>query len=272
MKKKILIVLVVILAIILILGVLYLIDINRMKNNKPVFFSTWGYDYAPPVNVNNTQIEDYIVLNDENRMKLISYDIYGRNFTEGLEELEKLNYPSSISLSRAIAGYIREDSNQKKYNKLHDICLYFKGGDKDFHISMAIGEEPYTDYNNMDNEADYKKSLINGNEVSILFSKAKNTANNKVFYVCIFKYNDINFVVETTNLSQDEVITLIKSIFECDMKKLITEKAEEKQFIGTVLEETTTYMIVEPNEDEEERKSSDKICINYGTDHMDYLY
>ena len=56
------------------------------------------------------------------------------------------------------------------------------------------------------------------------------------------------------------------------MKKLITEKAEEKQFIGTVLEETTTYMIVEPNEDEEERKSSDKICINYGTDHMDYLY
>ena len=272
MKKKILIVLVVILAIILILGVLYLIDINRMKNNKPVFFSTWGYDYAPPVNVNNTQIEDNIVLNDENKMKFISYDIYGRNFTEGLEELEKLNYPSSISLSRAIAGYVREDSNQKKYNKLHDICLYFKGGDKDFHISMAIGEEPYTDYKNMDNEADYKKSLINGNEVSILFSKAKNTANNKVFYVCIFKYDDVNFVVETTNLSQDEVITLIKSIFECDMKKLITEKAEEKQFIGTVLEETTTYMIVEPNEDEEERKSSDKICINYGTDHRDYLY
>ena len=43
-------------------------------------------------------------------------------------------------------------------------------------------------------------------------------------------------------------------------------------FVGTVLEETTTYMIVEPNEDEEERKSSDKIQINYGTDHRDYLF
>ena len=43
-------------------------------------------------------------------------------------------------------------------------------------------------------------------------------------------------------------------------------------FIGIVLEETTTYMIVEPNEDEIERKSSDKIVINYGTDHIDYLY
>lgn len=43
-------------------------------------------------------------------------------------------------------------------------------------------------------------------------------------------------------------------------------------FVGTVLEETTTYMIVEPNEDEEERKSADRIRINYGTDHIDYLY
>ena len=43
-------------------------------------------------------------------------------------------------------------------------------------------------------------------------------------------------------------------------------------FIGTVLEETTTYMIVEPSEDSIERKSSDKIQINYGVDHYDYLY
>ncbi len=43
-------------------------------------------------------------------------------------------------------------------------------------------------------------------------------------------------------------------------------------FVGTILEETTTYMIVEPNEDEIERKTADKIVINYGTDHIDYLY
>ena len=49
-------------------------------------------------------------------------------------------------------------------------------------------------------------------------------------------------------------------------------KEDYNSFVGTVLEETTTYMIVEPNEDEEERKSSDKIQINYGADHRDYLY
>ena len=43
-------------------------------------------------------------------------------------------------------------------------------------------------------------------------------------------------------------------------------------FIGKILEEITTYMIVEPNEDEIERKTSDKIVVNYGTDYIDYLY
>ena len=46
----------------------------------------------------------------------------------------------------------------------------------------------------------------------------------------------------------------------------------QNSFVGTVLEETTTYMVVEPNQDEQERKTADKIIINYGTDHIDYLY
>ena len=35
---------------ILAVGGVYLIDKNRMDNNKPVVFSTWGYQYVPPVN------------------------------------------------------------------------------------------------------------------------------------------------------------------------------------------------------------------------------
>lgn len=53
---------------------------------------------------------------------------------------------------------------------------------------------------------------------------------------------------------------------------IITQPQIHNSFVGTVIEETTTYMIVEPNEDEPERKSADRIVINYGTDHIDYLY
>ena len=48
MKKKIIIVISIIAVLILALGNAYLIDKSRMDNNKPVVFSTWGYDYAVP--------------------------------------------------------------------------------------------------------------------------------------------------------------------------------------------------------------------------------
>ena len=74
------------------------------------------------------------------------------------------------------------------------------------------------------------------------------------------------------------VAVLFESIDKKNIKKSNGESLDNIQnteyssFVGTVLEETTKYMIVEPNKDEEERKSSDKIQINYGTDHIDYLY
>jgi len=49
MKKSVLVVIIVLL-LVSIVGTMYVVDINRMKNNKPVVFSTWGYDYAPPEN------------------------------------------------------------------------------------------------------------------------------------------------------------------------------------------------------------------------------
>ena len=47
---------------------------------------------------------------------------------------------------------------------------------------------------------------------------------------------------------------------------------EEQSFVGKVIEETTTYMIVESEKDEYERTVAEKIKIEYGTDHIDYLY
>ncbi|MBQ8299055.1 MAG: hypothetical protein IJX99_04180 [Clostridia bacterium] len=50
MKKVIIIAISIIMVLMLAVGVIYLIDKNRMDNNEPVIFSTWGYDYAPPIN------------------------------------------------------------------------------------------------------------------------------------------------------------------------------------------------------------------------------
>ena len=46
-----------ILSVIIILVTAFIIDIGRMKNDKPVVFSTWGIDYAPPVDLKDEEIE-----------------------------------------------------------------------------------------------------------------------------------------------------------------------------------------------------------------------
>ncbi len=46
---------------------------------------------------------------------------------------------------------------------------------------------------------------------------------------------------------------------------------EEQSFYGKIIEATDSYIIVEPNEDEEERKSADKISIALG-EYNDALY
>ena len=44
---------------------LFMIDTHRMRNDLPVFFSTWGLDYYPPINLDEEKItiaiEEYIV-------------------------------------------------------------------------------------------------------------------------------------------------------------------------------------------------------------------
>ncbi len=52
MKKRILVVIItVLLAVVIAIGCLYAVDMYRMKNDEPVVFSTWGYDYAPQENL-----------------------------------------------------------------------------------------------------------------------------------------------------------------------------------------------------------------------------
>jgi len=50
-----------ILILLTIIGTLFLIDINRMANNKDVIFSYWGIDYYPPIDLNEEKIEEAII-------------------------------------------------------------------------------------------------------------------------------------------------------------------------------------------------------------------
>ena len=68
-KTKFVTIFVVIVLIVLSVVLLFNIDITRMRNNEPVFFSTWGFDYVPPINLEEDKImlaiENYLVTRNE---------------------------------------------------------------------------------------------------------------------------------------------------------------------------------------------------------------
>ncbi len=63
------IILAVIIFLIIAFSILLGIDIYRMRNNEPVFFSTWGIMYTPTINLDDLEIEKtikiYLIDNDE---------------------------------------------------------------------------------------------------------------------------------------------------------------------------------------------------------------
>jgi transcriptional regulator with XRE-family HTH domain len=62
-----------VMSVIILIATLFAVDINRMRNNKPVLFSTWGFDYAPPIDLKEEEIQlaikDYLVTHGDNEEK-----------------------------------------------------------------------------------------------------------------------------------------------------------------------------------------------------------
>ena len=72
-KKIFGIILISIVLIIITLILMFLIDVRRMNQNKPVIFSTWGYEYVPAIDLNEVALEyaikEYIVNKGDSELK-----------------------------------------------------------------------------------------------------------------------------------------------------------------------------------------------------------
>ena len=126
MKKNIFKIIVLIVAtLLIILATTYLIDIYRMKNNKQVLFSTWGYDYTAPEteypngdNSNNSNVEEYYFYGKVIKSSL-KYIIVEPNEGEsirkssdkisiGLGENNDMLYMEGTKVKITYSGYIME--------------------------------------------------------------------------------------------------------------------------------------------------------------------
>lgn len=115
-----------------------------------------------------------------------------------------------------------------------------------------------------------KNILLNSkysNEICNGINTHKITMNNEIYYLkesC----KEIQKGNKQANISKEDLET-IKNIIS---KKINNEQINEEQyFYGKIVEVNDSYIIVEPNEGQEERKSADKISIGLG-EYNDVIY
>lgn len=117
--------------------------------------------------------------------------------------LQNLKVPERYTFESSYALYIREGKETHNYNILHDYVLNYES-DERYHINISISlvGSPIRDYR-FDNTND-RESTINGTK--LLISKYSNS------YLVTYKKDNINYDIETSGITEEELITLLKSI------------------------------------------------------------
>ena len=146
---------------------------------------------------------DVIIVNSiDNNSDNAKLDIDGRSEDITTDDLYKI-YPLLKDINGIIKCYLFNDDTGK-YDKLYGYNIIYSGGNNKYiDIFILIDTTKRLRCFSIDT-GKMRNSIINGNNIKIM-GEDKN-------YYAIFSYNNINFDIETTGISEGEFIQLIKSI------------------------------------------------------------
>ena len=159
----------------------------------------------------NVKNNDVIIVNSiDNNFDNAMLDIDGRSediITDDLYKiyplLKDIVVPNDYNINEIIKCYLfNEDTG--KYDKLYGYNIIYSGGNNKYiDIFILIDTTKRLRCFSI-NTDEMKSSIVNGNSIKIM-GEDKN-------YYAIFSYNNINFDIETTGISEEEFIQLLKSI------------------------------------------------------------
>lgn len=267
-KKIVTIIIAIIMILLIVLGILYTIDMNNIKNNKPVILSTWGKKYAPtiektPSNTTNVELE--------NLPKEYSLE-------QAIKDECFIITNSKIYNKNKLNEFIQNtgvNSQNRKEDKIR-IVEYTREGDPIItELSFKIKDETYILSGKPVNKTTY--ILKRDNTRDRFAEEQKITVDEDIpgeIYTISFQEGceETKISLELTALIQyvDENAKVYNSIDICSYLPNV-EVANSLYFYGKVIESKQNYIIVEPNEGEEIRKSADKISIGLG-EYNDAIY
>jgi len=116
-----------------------------------------------------------------------------------------VDIPKDLDKTSKYIFYFRENKESKEYNILgYYEIIYDNGNDRSIKVSYSKYNKPARDYYFSDEGS--KTTTINGVELKVY--KFEN------IYFTEFKFNDYNFDIEVKNITEAELISLLKSIIK----------------------------------------------------------
>lgn len=160
---------------------------------------------------NGSDIEIILNINKLGNMGTTNLDIDVKTIEidklpEKYEFMNNISIPKDLKLADSYNRYIRKDIKVDNYDVLYDYVFWYETEENNKKIILTFSEigEPLRDY--FINHDESKKSKIGETEVTIW--------QHKDVYMTTFTYNNVNFDIETTEISEEELINLLVSIIK----------------------------------------------------------
>ena len=220
--------------------------IEALEDKKPKHINkTWVYFFTPTIAImvmltgviyitknlksdnlqlaKNNEIQN--IVKDENKDNIIfnnnniitASDIDGKSKKEDViskfEFLKELNIPKEYSLINQYALYEKENLNEKEYTKLWQYSIYYQIygsniNEEPSNIEITFTKENYILGCMLPNKNNFEKSNINDNDI-YLFKNDKGKC-----IQAFFEYEQYKFFIESSKLTENEFIELVKSIIK----------------------------------------------------------
>ena len=152
------------------------------------------------VELNINKIKDMSMTSLDADVKTIELE----NLPEEFTFIENLQIPEEYNFENGYTVYTRENTDTAEYNVLHDYILNYRKDDlNDIKIAFSGIEAPIRDY-----------FIGDGDKISKIGNVELKVSQWEKMYIVTFEYNDIYFDIETTGITENELVDLLKSIID----------------------------------------------------------
>ena len=196
-------------AAVVVLGFGIIISTNTLNNNQIQNNNKQNKEESLEIKLNINEIEEMLATSLDADVKTIEIV----KLPEKFEFIKNIKIPEEYKIESSYNIYTKSDINKSEYDVLHDYVLnYRKDSMNKIIIAFSEIEKPLRDY---DIDVGDKVSKIG--DIEFIISQYKD------MYIVTFTFKDIYFDIETTGITENELVEILQSIITGNNENLTVE-------------------------------------------------